>query len=385
VGLVAGALCGVLVAAAGGLVIARALPAGAPRSTRETVAAMREAAAQLDHTEAVQSAYGIGAGIVNDLLALDAFGTGADPPALVHYAPGAAMTAQTVTRDQSVDRLTSLQSEFAAVADRLVVPDAHAEALAVSATPLGRDELEQLRRGPSDLDPEPYVDTLQWLEQEVADHRARAEEARTVIARATLTADDRSLTPFPLAVGCGLVAAALGLGVVMLAAARRARDLHAHAATDGLSHTANRRQLESDLDARGDERVGVLMIDIDHFKRLNDAAGHAAGDRAIQRVAGTVSTCLRNGDGLYRYGGEEFCVLLPGADEEAAAAVGERIRAAVEAVRFDGEEHLPGGRLTVSIGVAVGAPRDGVGRADGALYEAKDRGRNQVVASAATV
>lgn len=160
------------------------------------------------------------------------------------------------------------------------------------------------------------------------------------------------------------------------------------ALVDGLTSLGNRRRLDGDLettlsDALADDLpVAFAMIDVDHFKTFNDTHGHEAGDRALQAVARTIAETVRTSDVVYRYGGEEFSVLLPGATLDEATAAAERMRAAVEAVRIEGEETQPGGRLTISVGVSTLDAGDANGiktRADEALYEAKARGRNRAV------
>lgn len=159
--------------------------------------------------------------------------------------------------------------------------------------------------------------------------------------------------------------------------------------TDDLTELGNRRRLERDLDvAFGPERrpVGFVMLDIDHFKQFNDTHGHLAGDETLRRVAAILRFSVREGDVVYRYGGEEFCVLLADADPLEARAVAERLRSAVEAHDFPGAEDQPGGRLTISVGMSlIGAvdARSMKQCADEALYEAKRAGRNRVVVHAA--
>jgi diguanylate cyclase len=123
--------------------------------------------------------------------------------------------------------------------------------------------------------------------------------------------------------------------------------------------------------------LALLMVDIDHFKRINDSHGHAVGDRVLAAVAHAFGPVLRSSDAAARFGGEEFVVLLPETDAAGAVAVGEKLRAAIAAL-----ELAPVARVTVSVGAAVAAegnPQDLLRRADAALYEAKSGGRNRVV------
>ena len=126
----------------------------------------------------------------------------------------------------------------------------------------------------------------------------------------------------------------------------------------------------------------VLMLDLDHFKGVNDQFGHQAGDRVLAEFAAVAGRCLRTEDLVGRYGGEEFCAVLPGAVEGQAIAIAERIRLSV-AERALGGLPRP---TTISIGIAVcgpGAPfvlDSAIARADEALYEAKNSGRNRVAA-----
>ena len=154
--------------------------------------------------------------------------------------------------------------------------------------------------------------------------------------------------------------------------------------TDALTGVANRHFLDQALRRAVGQPLSVLMIDIDHFKLLNDHAGHLAGDACLRSVAAALQRALvRPGDVLARYGGEEFIVLLHDVDAAGALVVAERLRVAVESLgiqSFDG----PAGTVTVSIGAAnaasnyVGSVTGLVEAADGALYEAKRAGRNQV-------
>jgi diguanylate cyclase (GGDEF)-like protein len=161
---------------------------------------------------------------------------------------------------------------------------------------------------------------------------------------------------------------------------------------DPLTGCANRRhglerlsgELE-DADRLG-TRVGVLMIDLDHFKRVNDSYGHLAGDRVILHAAAEIRACLRAGDLLVRYGGEEFLAILPDARDDALPAIAERIRARLAATPVE----LSHGaiRVTASVGAARSAatgdeaPAALLDAADQALYRAKAAGRNTVRAAA---
>jgi diguanylate cyclase (GGDEF)-like protein len=173
---------------------------------------------------------------------------------------------------------------------------------------------------------------------------------------------------------------------------RLVKALQGMAATDGRTGLPNSRAfddaLESALRARiGDEQVAVLFLDLDHFKALNDAHGHPAGDEALRTFAGILRASVRENDIAARYGGEEFAVLLPATDAEMARTIAERIRGRTEATIATLGPGVTA-RMTVSIGVAV-APLDGLDAigllrtADVALYAAKQGGRNRVVASPA--
>jgi diguanylate cyclase (GGDEF)-like protein len=122
----------------------------------------------------------------------------------------------------------------------------------------------------------------------------------------------------------------------------------------------------------------VLMIDIDHFKQVNDTYGHAVGDQVLQRVAATMQAALRESDFCARFGGEEFLALLPATDLSAAYQVAEKLRQAVQA-----SPDPTAGRLSVSMGLGLSNPEQAnvdiaVRDADEALYRAKSGGRNQV-------
>ena len=131
------------------------------------------------------------------------------------------------------------------------------------------------------------------------------------------------------------------------------------------------------------EPLSLLVWDIDHFKRINDDHGHAVGDAVLRCVAGQLADRVRSTDFVGRYGGEEFVMLLPGADPQAAWRVADEIRSRIAQVGYDhAGVHLP---ITISCGVAGftadDSPQTVFQRADQALYQAKRNGRNQCVAS----
>jgi diguanylate cyclase (GGDEF)-like protein len=168
------------------------------------------------------------------------------------------------------------------------------------------------------------------------------------------------------------------------------QDLRLRADTDGLTGLLNRRAWNALASAavesaRGQgERVAVLMLDIDHFKRINDEWGHEAGDRALQAVADALRQCSRRGDLICRYGGEEFCVLLNHVDESGAAEADARLRAALPRHAIPGL----GFALSFSSGLAMLHDEDSdiqglLRRADAALYAAKQSGRDRLMRSPA--
>ncbi len=135
---------------------------------------------------------------------------------------------------------------------------------------------------------------------------------------------------------------------------------------------------------RSDRPAWLLMIDIDHFKPINDVHGHTVGDEAIRAVGAAIAESVREGDCAGRYGGDEFAVVCADTDEAQAQAIAQRIRERIAALRLAG---LPELRLTGSIGMAHAARqhitlRDWLNAADSALYRAKHEGRNQVASTA---
>jgi diguanylate cyclase (GGDEF)-like protein len=162
---------------------------------------------------------------------------------------------------------------------------------------------------------------------------------------------------------------------------------------DALTGVFNRRYLNSALarlcDVAADKQrwIGILMIDIDHFKSINDTAGHQHGDYCLEQVAQVLQQSVRAGvDTVARYGGEEFIAILPDADEGQALVIGERIRQSIEAAGLPAAQ---GRVVTISAGATAVRGEEGsrfsaddlVAIADSALYTAKKSGRNRVIYS----
>lgn len=150
------------------------------------------------------------------------------------------------------------------------------------------------------------------------------------------------------------------------------------ALTDGLTGLYNYRAYKEKIDTI--PQYIILVIDIDHFKRLNDTYGHAVGDKVLVRLGNIIKLSIRNCDFAFRYGGEEFVIVLPGAAPQLGLAIAERLRAKVCQSEFVvGASRIP---VTVSIGFSVKHPSMSSGQAfeqaDQALYRAKQQGRNNV-------
>lgn len=186
-----------------------------------------------------------------------------------------------------------------------------------------------------------------------------------------------------------IVAMAAWTGQAQLRLLVQLLDARHDAFHDALTGLANRRSASEGLEAararalRTGAPLSVLMLDLDHFKRINDRWGHADGDRVLVAVAGTLRSELRAGDTAARYGGEEFLAILPGSDAAQALEAAERIRASVAAQRTA----LSGAVVTVSVSIGV-ATLEGdepagrlLARADAALYRAKTAGRDRCVSA----
>ncbi|WP_241095102.1 GGDEF domain-containing response regulator [Marinicauda algicola] len=173
--------------------------------------------------------------------------------------------------------------------------------------------------------------------------------------------------------------------------ARLQRDLRGQAETDALTGAANRRAFIRALDREIGEAgrlsipMAVAMVDLDHFKQINDTHGHASGDRVLVRTVAALKNELGGGELLGRLGGEEFAVLLPRAGTREGLETAERLRRAVEHLRVENDDACPI-PVTASFGLTVLQPHESLAtgsdllaRADKALYAAKEAGRNRVV------
>ena len=160
------------------------------------------------------------------------------------------------------------------------------------------------------------------------------------------------------------------------------------AVTDGLTGLFNHRHFQEKLTQefnrleRFSEPISLLIIDIDHFKKINDTYGHPVGDAVLKKVSGIIRKTIRNIDIPARYGGEEFAVILLGTDTNGALKMAERLRKSIADARFSSEQNAF--NVTVSIGISTHAremrkKEDLVEQADKALYHAKRTGRNRSV------
>ena len=227
-------------------------------------------------------------------------------------------------------------------------------------------------------------------------HAAREHGVRSVLALPLVSHVDDQRGLFVLysdvdhyfdQVGVGLFEALAQLFSAVLSRTQRNAELSRAAHRDPLTGLGNRNALTllaptlvrlTDHDAP----VAVVMLDVDHFKSFNDQHGHAAGDEALRHVSWRLQRALRQGDTLVRWGGEEFCICLPGVDAAGALVVAEKLRHSLADERLP----LPNGstmHVTASLGVALlrtgEALVTALGRADQALYGAKRSGRNRVM------
>lgn len=177
---------------------------------------------------------------------------------------------------------------------------------------------------------------------------------------------------------------------------RENQQLYQLAITDGLTRLVNRRHFIERLQAefararRFNGKIGVVISDIDHFKRVNDTYGHLVGDRILREVSAILNSQIRSIDMAARYGGEEFVLLLPETELQGVMIVAEKVRSAVEAFDFtpSDPDEMPGpAHITISLGAAAYPETEAatheelLEKADHALYRAKEGGRNRVEAT----
>jgi diguanylate cyclase (GGDEF)-like protein len=214
---------------------------------------------------------------------------------------------------------------------------------------------------------------------------ARAVQALSVAPATKISIDAPGHLNVSFAILVMFVGGLINLAQLRLVMGRVLAQLTAQAQTDALTGAVNRRGLMERLDKmhararEGGHGYVVLMVDVDHFKSINDQYGHFEGDHVLKRVAQNLRDGLRAGDIIARWGGEEFCVVLPRTPLAEAHGLAERVASRIAATGSP--------RVTVSIGVAeADVQREGIDavirRADGALYRAKEAGRNRVVAAA---
>ena len=203
---------------------------------------------------------------------------------------------------------------------------------------------------------------------------------------ALVTGMAATVLPLSLTLRCGvtLLLTILFTNIFSAIVEQLQRQLEEQAIRDPLTGALNRRQLDAALDTELERRrrhatpTSLLLLDLDHFKRINDDLGHGTGDRVLQEAVAAMRTRLRKLDQLFRSGGEEFVVILPETEVADATRVAEDLRAGVsEAVS------LPDRRVTLSAGVAEAVGGDDreswMRRGDHALYEAKRAGRDRIV------
>ena len=229
------------------------------------------------------------------------------------------------------------------------------------------------------LQPEVYVPPA-------AVYAAAASDLRRIAAtpEAVTNAPTSSNSPaFGLLAVAALALLALGAAALGNSLRRHpeAGDLDSTAWNDGLTGLANRRRLDADLARHdgSDRPTAAIMVDIDHFEEINDRFGQAVGDEILRKVGDVLASHVRYDDIVYRYGDEQFCILLPAASTRDADDVAHRVVAAARTVE------LPeGGHVTVWVGLSAAVDGDATGavrRADHALGAAKEVGRDRAVAS----
>jgi diguanylate cyclase (GGDEF)-like protein len=214
--------------------------------------------------------------------------------------------------------------------------------------------------------------------------------ARENSLRATALREAERNRKLQIAVSALIALLAATMAILFWRQVVNTRRMRSMAMTDELTRLPNRRhilaatEIAFDAAKREARSAAVIVLDIDHFKRINDAFGHAAGDTVLQSVAHTCRVALRPADLIGRIGGEEFLVVLPSATEQQAREVAERLRLAVE--RIDLTSIAPALHVTISLGVRIATDYNSsaaIAAADSMLYRAKESGRNRVEMAAA--
>jgi len=234
------------------------------------------------------------------------------------------------------------------------------------------------------------------LDQRLATLRIQFDSAAKDKENALLTremeAADRELAAGKRMARLQAVVIVLAVLLALLAGAlawrhrRDSRTMHELAHTDELTGMSNRRRAlgrASEMLSAPDAQLALMIVDIDHFKTINDELGHLVGDDILRAIAEVLRSVVREPAALGRLGGEEFVILLPGSDAASARRLAERVVSEVRAL--DVSRWLPGRRVTVSIGLTLAGPQDTVSvllrRADEAMYRAKHSGRDRVEAT----
>jgi len=293
--------------------------------------------------------------------------------------------------------LREVQPELPPVAEQPTVHRRHQHLLAQARSALGNARgAETAWRAVIELDRADFERVLArqldaqrgLLEAQGLQRENELLQSRAQAAERALAADARSSALATV----GALLLLLGAAGALWWMRRANRRIAAVAATDALTGLLNRRSL-LDLGrpafaaaAQGGGPLSVMILDLDHFKHINDSRGHAAGDEVLRRMGQVLRQVLRRSDQVARWGGEEFVLLLPGASVEQALALAERQRAAVAEADLGLGAEVPLPHATVSIGVASVQAGDAdlgalIARADRALYAAKAGGRNRVVAA----
>jgi diguanylate cyclase (GGDEF)-like protein/PAS domain S-box-containing protein len=300
-----------------------------------------------------------------------------------------AIRSQRLARRRLADSQKMLEAVFSALPAPLVVGDL-SDGRVLRANQAARDcfgagaDLERMNLADLRMDPTVRAQFRRLLEG----------ERRVSGFEASISAPDgtkRDLLISAAPVDGGGVAGVVICGVDISERKAVEARLERLATTDALTGVANRShffaraEAEIRRSARYRRPLSVLMVDLDHFKRVNDEHGHAVGDAVLAEFAGLCASILRADDLIARYGGEEFVALLPETDEQGAIAVGHRLREAATQIRAPAA--LAARRLTISVGVSPvmtgeTAIEAALARADEALYQAKAAGRDRVVAAA---